>query len=104
MPLFPRRDWVINTRIQVDGYNACPFCNHTNLFKPASALKVDNSGQPFFEHNSLWDIIPDTNFPTYGSWYCMDNGHRFRTPAFVAKQDIYGGFTPEASGVTQAEF
>lgn len=111
MATYRRKGYVTQAPgFPVDGYMCCPFCQHINLIFPTSTLKVNPfTGKPFHEpptnslNDSLWYPFNSTDFPTYNSWFCVDNGHIFRQPGFIPTSD-YTGFTPEDSGDIQRQF
>ncbi len=103
MPHYPRRDYAIETTLQLDGFNACPFegCNSIELHRPTSTLKVDSGGNPFY---LAGDFGEEGNFPTYDSWRCLTCNRSFRTPSFMPDQSKYPGFHGQQKGTSQAEF
>lgn len=110
MAIYRTMDWVLNTRIQVAGYSSCPVCNHVNLIHPTSVLKVNPfTGKPFhlvtpgLPNDGLFNPYSTSDFPSYESWFCVDNGHIFRQPAFLPASE-YQGFTPETPGDPAREF
>jgi hypothetical protein len=111
MAIYPRKDYTQETPgFQVDGYNCCPICQHINLIYPTSVLKVNPfTGKPFHlpprdsQKDSIWYPYNTSDFPSYNSWFCVDNGHIFRQPGFVTTSN-YSGFIPVASGDVQWQF